>query len=191
VYALIGLGNPGNRYIDTRHNVGYMIADHFLETQNIPFRPGKGDYYYNELEVDGQQTFVFKPTTYMNNSGRAVKRIIEHFSFSLEKLLVICDDFNLPFGAFRFRQKGSDGGHNGLKSIIYQLQTEDFNRFRFGIGDAFSDASYFVLESFSRKESEKLNELLPISTEAIHHWLDKGIQETMNKFNRQFISENR
>lgn len=189
--ALIGLGNPGKRYIDTRHNIGYLIVEHFSSNQNVPFLPGKGDYYYKENEVNDRQVFLFKPTTYMNHSGRAVRKIIEDFSLSVDEILVICDDFNLPFGAFRFRQKGSDGGHNGLKSIIYTLQTENFNRFRFGIGDAFSDASQYVLESFSRKESEKLNELLPISTEAIHHWLKEGIQTTMNKYNRQFISENR
>jgi PTH1 family peptidyl-tRNA hydrolase len=126
----------------------------------------------------------------MNNSGRAVRQIIDYFSLSVDQLLIICDDFNLPFGAFRFRTKGSDGGHKGLKSIIYQLQTEDFDRFRFGIGDVFSDASNYVLESFSRRESAKLNDLLPISTEAIHHWLEEGVQKTMNKYNRQFISEN-
>jgi PTH1 family peptidyl-tRNA hydrolase len=189
VQALIGLGNPGKRYMDTRHNIGYLIVDQFSSGKNIPFLPGKGDYYYKELEIDDNQVLLFKPTTYMNHSGRAVRKIIEDFYISIDEMLVICDDFNLPFGAFRFRQKGSDGGHNGLKSIIYTLQTEDFNRFRFGIGDAFNDASQYVLESFSRKESEKLNDLLPISTEAIHHWLKQGIQTTMNKFNRQFISE--
>jgi PTH1 family peptidyl-tRNA hydrolase len=190
VKALIGLGNPGNRYMDTRHNIGYLIVDLFSSVKKIPFQPGKGDYYYKDLEIDDREVLVFKPTTYMNKSGRAVSRIIEDFSLNIEDLLVICDDFNLPFGAFRFRQKGSDGGHNGLKSIIYNLQSENFERFRFGIGNAFSDASQYVLESFSRRESEKLNELLPISTEAIHHWLKEGIQTTMNRYNRQFISEN-
>jgi PTH1 family peptidyl-tRNA hydrolase len=190
VQALVGLGNPGNRYQDTRHNIGYLIVDHFSSNKNIPFQAGKGDYYYKELDVNDRRIWVFKPTTYMNNSGRAVREIIEDFSLPIDQLLIICDDFNLPFGTFRFREKGSDGGHKGLKSIIYNLQTEDFNRFRFGIGNAFSDASYFVLESFSRRESKKLNELLPISTEAIHHWSTEGIQKTMNRYNRQFISEN-
>jgi PTH1 family peptidyl-tRNA hydrolase len=190
VQALIGLGNPGNRYHGTRHNIGYLIVDHFSAVKTIPFKPGKGDYYYKEIDVDDHQVLIFKPTTYMNNSGRAVRQIIDYFSLSVDQLLIICDDFNLPFGAFRFRTKGSDGGHKGLKSIIYQLQTEDFDRFRFGIGDVFSDASNYVLESFSRRESAKLNDLLPISTEAIHHWLEEGVQKTMNKYNRQFISEN-
>ena len=190
MHALIGLGNPGYRYEDTRHNIGYLIVDHFSAAINNPFKPGKGDYYYKELDIQDQHVLVFKPTTYMNNSGRAVRRILEDYSLSVDQLLIICDDFNLPYGVFRFRRKGSDGGHNGLKSIIYQLQTEDFNRFRFGIGDKFSDASSFVLEKFSKKEFSQLDELLPISTEAIHHWLEKGFERTMNKYNRQFINEN-
>lgn len=190
MHALIGLGNPGNRYKDTRHNIGYLIVDHFSAVKNIPFKPGKGDYYYKELDIRDQQILIFKPTTYMNNSGKAVRQILNHFSLSVDRLLVICDDFNLPFGAFRFRSKGSDGGHNGLKSIIYQLETENFDRFRFGIGDRFSEASEFVLESFSKREFAKVKDLLPISTEAIHHWLDKGMEQTMNTYNRQFISEN-
>lgn len=190
MHALIGLGNPGNRYEDTRHNIGYLIVDHFSAVKNIPFKPGKGDYFYKELDINNQQVLVFKPTTYMNKSGRAVRQIIDYFSLSVDQLLIICDDFNLPFGAFRFRMKGSDGGHNGLKSIIYSLQTEDFSRFRFGIGDEFSNAMSFVLESFSKKEFAKLNDLLPLSTEAIDHFLEHGLEQTMNKFNRQFNNEN-
>ena len=190
MHALIGLGNPGNRYDNTRHNIGYLIVDHFSAEKNTPFKPGKGDYYYKELDINGQQVLIFKPTTYMNKSGRAVRQILDYFSLSVDQLLIICDDFNLPFGAFRFRMKGSDGGHNGLKSVIYQLQTEDFNRFRFGIGDEFSNAMSFVLENFSKKEFAKLNDLLPISSEAIQNFLEQGVEQTMNKYNRQFNNEN-
>jgi PTH1 family peptidyl-tRNA hydrolase len=190
VHALIGLGNPGNRYDNTRHNIGYLIVDHFSAVKNTPFKPGKGDYYYKELDINDQQVLIFKPTTYMNKSGRAVRQILDYFSLSVDQLLIICDDFNLPFGAFRFRMKGSDGGHNGLKSVIYQLQTEDFNRFRFGIGDEFSNAMSFVLENFSKKEFAKLNDLLPISSEAIQNFLEQGVEQTMNKYNRQFNNEN-
>lgn len=167
-----------------------MIVDHFSAKNKIPFKPGKGDYFYKELDINDQQVLLFKPTTYMNKSGRAVRQIVENYSLSVDDLLIICDDFNLPFGAFRFRQKGSAGGHNGLKSIIYQLETEDFFRFRFGIGDPFSDASNFVLESFSKKEFEKLNDLLSLSTEALHYYIEQGIEQTMNKYNRQFLDEN-
>ena len=190
MHALIGLGNPGNRYEDTRHNIGFRVVDHFSAVKKIPFKSGKGDYYYKELDIRNQLVMIFKPTTYMNESGRAARQICEHFSIPVDRLLVICDDFNLPFGEFRFRTKGSDGGHNGLRSIIYQLETENFDRFRFGIGDQFTDAVEFVLNKFSKREMKQLNELLPISTEAIHHWLEKGIEQTMNQYNRQYINGN-
>jgi PTH1 family peptidyl-tRNA hydrolase len=190
VHALIGLGNPGNRYVDTRHNIGFRVVDHFSAVKKIPFKSGKGDYYYKELDIRNQLVMIFKPTTYMNESGRAARQICEHFSIPVDRLLVICDDFNLPFGEFRFRTKGSDGGHNGLRSIIYQLETENFDRFRFGIGDQFTDAVEFVLNKFSKREMKQLNELLPISTEAIHLGLEKGIEQTMNQYTRQYINGN-
>jgi PTH1 family peptidyl-tRNA hydrolase len=126
----------------------------------------------------------------MNRSGWAVRQIVENFSLSVEDLLIICDDFNLPFGTLRFRKKGSDGGHNGLKSIIYHLQTENFDRFRLGIGTDFSDAISFVLDNFSKKERTQLNDLLPISTEALKHWIENGIEKTMNIYNRQYTNDN-
>jgi PTH1 family peptidyl-tRNA hydrolase len=190
VFVLIGLGNPGRRYENTRHNIGYLIVDHFLNDDKIPLKSGKGDYYYKEMLYKDQEFLICKPTTYMNRSGRAVRQIVENFSLSVEDLLIICDDFNLPFGAIRFRKKGSDGGHNGLKSIIYQLQTENFDRFRLGIGTDFSDAITFVLENFSIKERTQLNDLLPISTEALKYWIENGIEKTMNIYNRQFTNEN-
>ncbi len=191
MFALIGLGNPGKRYENTRHNIGYLIVDHFSNDDKIPLKSGKGDYYYKEMLYKDQEFLICKPTTYMNRSGRAVRQIVEHFSLSVEDLLIICDDFNLPFGTIRFRKKGSDGGHNGLKSVIYQLQTENFDRFRLGIGTDFSDAITFVLENFSKKERTQLNDLLPISTEALKYWIENGIEKTMNIYNRQFTNEKR
>ena len=190
MFALIGLGNPGRRYENTRHNIGYLVVDHFSNDDKIPLRSGKGDYYYKEMLYKDQEFLICKPTTYMNRSGRAVRQIVENFSLSVEDLLIICDDFNLPFGTIRFRKKGSDGGHNGLKSVIYQLQTENFDRFRLGIGTDFSDAITFVLENFSKKERTQLNDLLPISTEALKYWIENGIEKTMNIYNRQFTNEN-
>ena len=190
MYALIGLGNPGRRYENTRHNIGYLVVDHLAAVDKIPFIAGKGDYYYKELIYRDQSVGLFKPTTYMNRSGVAVKNILNFFNIPIENMLLICDDFNLPFGMLRFRKKGSDGGHNGLNSVIYHLQTEDFNRFRFGIGDNFSDSMTFVLENFNKKEFTQLNDLLPVSTKAIQHWIEYGIEKTMNKYNRQFINEN-
>ncbi len=190
MFALIGLGNPGRRYENTRHNTGYLIVDRFLNDDKIPLKSGKGDYFYKEMPYKDQELLICKPTTYMNRSGRAVRQIVENFSLSVEELLIICDDFNLPFGTIRFRKKGSDGGHNGLKSIIYQLQTENFDRFRLGIGTDFPDAISFVLENFSKKERAQLKDLLPISREALMYWVENGIEKTMNIYNRQFTNEN-
>jgi len=190
VHALIGLGNPGKRYENTRHNIGYLIVDQFADFENIPFKSGKGDYYYKVVRVGGENVIVCKPTTYMNRSGIAVRQLVDYFSIDTEKLLIVCDDFNLDFGTLRYRVKGSDGGHKGLKSIIYHLQTEEFCRLRFGIGDIFANAESYVLNNFSKRENQHLNDLLPVCSQSIETWLESGIENTMNKYNRNFINEN-
>jgi len=108
----------------------------------------------------------------------------------VENMLVICDDFNLPFGKLRFREKGSDGGHNGLGSIIYHLRTESFNRLRIGIGDNFSNAREYVLENFTDSEMKQLSIILPVCKEAIYYWLRHGTEKTMNRYNRQILTDN-
>lgn len=190
MFALFGLGNPGRRYIHTRHNIGYMIVDHFSAFSHIPFKAGKGDYYYRMIEKGNKRLICVKPTTFMNRSGLAVRQVCDYYKIEMENSLVICDDFNLPFGTLRFRQRGSDGGHNGLKSIIYQLQTENFSRLRFGIGTPSTDTVNFVLDKFSKTETTQLNELLPICSESIANWLEDGIEKTMSYYNRNFLTEN-
>ncbi len=176
--------------MNTRHNIGYLVADQLSAIDNIPVKAGTGDYYYKRIILDGESILVVKPTTFMNRSGLAVRQILDYFPVSIEDLLIVCDDYNLPFGTFRFRKKGTHGGHNGLKSIMYQLQTEEFYRFRFGIGNKFSDAENFVLKKFNKSELEYLNDLLPISTDAIRLLMAQGIDITMNKFNRNFMEDN-
>jgi PTH1 family peptidyl-tRNA hydrolase len=190
VYALIGLGNPGRRYSKTRHNVGYLIIDHFSAYANVPFKAGKGDYYYKMIVLGDNQLICVKPTTYMNRSGIAIKQVCDYYKIDLTETLIVCDDFNLPFGTLRYRQKGSDGGHNGLRSIIYQLQTEYFNRFRFGIGNPSGETADYVLDNFNRRETDQLKELLEISSASIKTWLYDGIDKTMMIYNRNFLSEN-
>ena len=190
MFVLIGLGNPGKRYVNTRHNIGYLVVDQLAAIDKIPFKAGKGDYYYKHMSLDDESVLVVKPTTFMNRSGIAVRQVLDYFPVSIEDLLIVCDDYNLPFGTFRFRKQGTHGGHNGLKSIIYHLQTEEFYRFRFGIGHAFSDAVDYVLKKFSKEEREYLIDLLPISTDAIRLLMAQGIDITMNKFNRSFMEDN-
>lgn len=167
-----------------------MIVDYFSAFSNIPFKAGKGDYYYKRIEVEGDDIICIKPTTYMNHSGLAVRRVYDYYKIELENILVICDDFNLPFGTLRFREKGRDGGHNGLKSIVSHLQTDNFNRMRFGIGDPSGETVDYVLDNFNKKESGQLKDLLPICSEAIGSWLKDGIAKTMTNYNKNFITEN-
>jgi PTH1 family peptidyl-tRNA hydrolase len=190
VYTLIGLGNPGSKYQETRHNIGYFVIDHIASIDKIPFMAGKGDYYYKKTVLQGNTVYLVKPTAYMNRSGLPVKHFLAYFKIPLENMLVICDDFNLPFGKLRFREKGSDGGHNGLGSIIYHLQTENFNRLRIGIGDHFNDPVAYVLENFTDREMKQLGILLPVCKEAVWHWLRHGTEKTMNQYNRQILIEN-
>ena len=149
--AIFGLGNPGRQYQDTRHNIGFIVLDYVALRAGIPFKYGKGDYYFAEKVVDGEKVFFVKPTTYMNLSGTAVFQLCSYFKIGIENVLIVYDDFQLPFGTIRFRQNGSDGGHKGIQSVIGILGTEEINRLRIGIGDPGSGAVDYVLSSFNRK----------------------------------------
>lgn len=185
--AVFGLGNPGSRYAKTRHNIGFEIVDHFVDPFSIPFKPGKGDYYYVEVEVARTRAIFVKPVTYMNRSGLAVRHVLKYFPVDPAEILVIHDDFHLEFGKIRFRPGGSDGGHNGVGSIIAITGRDDFNRFRFGIGEASDDAVDHVLSEFTKAEQKQLSELFPITTEAVTCWFENGIEQTMNRYNRSFV----
>jgi PTH1 family peptidyl-tRNA hydrolase len=185
--AIFGLGNPGRKYAGTRHNIGFNIVDFTAENFAISFRSGKGDYEVAETRIGEQKILLVKPTTYMNKSGLAVQQVVDYFALEVRDLLIVCDDYNLPFGTFRFRQGGSDGGHNGLYSIIYELKTDELNRFRFGIGGPVDEAVDFVLSRFDPAEREGIRHLLPIAGEAVKTWIEKGIEATMNSFNRSFL----
>lgn len=187
--AIFGLGNPGNEYQRTRHNIGFNIVDFFIQQRKSEFKPGKGQYYFARIRFAGSDTILIKPTTFMNLSGQAVVQVMNRFRVHISDILVIYDDFHIPFGTFRFRKKGSDGGHNGVSSIIYELGTEDFDRFRFGIGQTENDTISYVLSEFAEQEIEDLNILLPKTKEAIGCWLRRGIETTMNQYNRSFVGE--
>jgi PTH1 family peptidyl-tRNA hydrolase len=187
VNAIVGLGNPGRRYLQTRHNIGFLTIDFLLEDYKIPLQAGKGDYYYSELEIAGKRIIVVKPTTFMNRSGIAVRQVTKYFPVHNSEILVIYDDFNLPFGTLRFRKQGSDGGHNGIRSIINELGTDFFNRLRFGIGNDFVDSVKFVLSKFSRQEKVKLRELIQTAVEGVVCWSENGIDHAMNKYNQAYI----
>ena len=186
-FLIAGLGNPGKRYAATRHNAGFMVVDWLAERHRLSFRAGKGDYLISEvMRAEGSEAelVLLKPLTFMNNSGMAVRSVVDYFNFDLERLLVVLDEFQLPFGKLRLRPNGSDGGHNGLSSVIQHLGTEGFARLRLGIGNEFSgDAGEFVLSEFSKSERELLPAIIEKAGEAIIDFAVHGVQHAMSRFN--------
>ena len=184
---ICGLGNPGRRYRLTRHNIGFIFLEYIQKQLNISFKPGKGEYNYCKAEIDNQPVLLIQPLTYMNLSGLAVSQVLEYFKLNSDDLLIIYDDFHLPFGELRFRKKGSSGGHNGIDSIIYHMNTEVFDRLKIGIGDSFQNSVDFVLSKLNKKERDQIELIMKIAYEAMNVWLTQGIDVAMNQFNRKVI----
>lgn len=189
---IVGLGNPGSKYTLTRHNIGFIISDYFANYYNLKFTEGKGDWYLCSARLDGCDFYIMKPTTFMNNSGNAVYDFILKYDIPISDILIIYDDIHIPLGTIRIRMKGSDGGHNGISSIIYKLNTLEFPRMRIGIGrnkpiqkDEYTD---FVLSNFEENELDNIKTLLPVYKDCITAYLREGIRKTMNKFNKNFLA---
>ena len=185
ISTIIGLGNIGDKYSGTRHNLGFELLNQLSQELGIKPSAGSGDYYISEKTVNDTDIRLIWPATYMNNSGLAVKQILERFDLSPDSILVLCDDINLPLGKIRIRTGGSDGGHNGLGSIIYFLETEEFPRLRMGVGPLpeNSDQIEFVLGRFFDKESKIVKKMLVESGEAVLYLLKNRLEEAMSKYN--------
>ncbi|MCB4798076.1 aminoacyl-tRNA hydrolase [Neotamlana laminarinivorans] len=183
-FLIVGLGNIGDKYENTRHNIGFKVLDFFAKQEDLTFETKKlGDIATYKLKG---RTFIFlKPNTYMNLSGKAVLYWQTQEKIPLENILIITDDLNLPFGSIRLKTKGSDGGHNGLKDIQAKLNTTKYNRFRFGISDAFSKGRQvdYVLGEWTSEENSILPERLEKSVELIQSFVLAGVNNTMNAFN--------
>ncbi len=171
----------------TRHNIGYLIVDKIAAQEHITYVPGKGKYLVGKLEKGGEEIFLLKPLTYMNLSGIPVVDAQKTLEVELENLIVILDDINLPFGQLRLRRAGTDGGHNGLSSIIYHLVSEEFPRLRIGIGrpEAEIPLSEYVLLDFSDEEKEGLPAIIENAATCIDVWRREGIEAAMNIANRK------
>ena len=183
-FLIVGLGNIGPKYQNTRHNIGFKIVDFLAQENELTWETAKlGDVTIHK--VKGRSLLLLKPSTFMNLSGKAVKYWLDKEKIPQENLLVITDDLNLPFGTLRVKTKGSDGGHNGLKDIQHTLQTTNYNRFRFGISDAFSKGRQvdYVLGEWNEEESQKLPERLKMAIEIVDSFALAGIKNTMNTFN--------
>ncbi len=183
-FLIVGLGNIGPKYVNTRHNIGFKIVDFYAEKNSLSWETAKlGDI--TSHKVKGRTLIFLKPSTFMNLSGKALKYWLEKEKIPMENLLVITDDLNLAFGTIRIKTKGSDGGHNGLKDIQNTLQTTNYNRFRFGISDAFAKGRQidYVLGEWDSEEISLLPERLEKSCEIIESFALAGMNITMNTFN--------
>jgi PTH1 family peptidyl-tRNA hydrolase len=167
-------------YIGTRHNLGGSLIQFISSERKLRFKPGKGHYYYCITD----ELVLACPTTFMNNSGIAVLEIFEYFSLTLENTLIILDDVDLPFGKIRLRNKGSDGGHKGLHSVIYHLNSENIPRLRIGIGNTEEeDTSNWVLSKFTKEEEKEIPDILEKAQEAVFIWKNESIDVAMSKIN--------
>ena len=183
-FLIVGLGNIGSEYAETRHNVGFKILDQLANEKKFSFETAKlGDV--GTFKIKGRSVLCLKPSTYMNRSGKALKYWMEKEKIPLENLLVVTDDINLDFGTIRLKTKGSDGGHNGLKDIQLFLNTTTYNRFRFGVGAEFGKGRQidYVLGKWNDDEKKSLPERLEKSTQLISSFILSGIKITMNLFN--------
>jgi PTH1 family peptidyl-tRNA hydrolase len=180
-----GLGNPGERYDLTRHNIGKEVIAGLIRSLGLSARPGKGEFIY--ARDPARDLCLVMPTTYMNLSGISAADALEFFGASPDELLVVFDDFSLPLGSIRIRKKGSDGGHNGLASIIYNLSSQDFPRLRLGIGPlpADTDAADYVLSGFAPEERPEAERLKTEAAEAVLTIAATGLDHAMNRFNKR------
>ena len=185
--AVLGIGNPGKKYINTRHNIGITIVERLVNKYRLNFVESKFDYFVAEGSVSINDFCLIKPTTYVNNSGLAAKEFIDYSGVDISDFLVVSDDVNLDPGKLRIRKFGGDGGHNGLHSIIYHLESEDFPRLRFGIGRDFEDGSManFVLSKFDKEEEPAVEEAIDLSIVLIESFIVDGIQGALNLYSRE------
>ncbi len=177
---IAGLGNPGKEYEGTRHNVGFMVLDYFVDGFNLEKKFQANVAVHN---VNGEKVIFVKPVTFMNNSGVAVSKVAKFYDISSEDILVIHDDMDLELGTFKIKNHGSSGGHNGIKSIIQALGTDSFCRLKVGIGHAKDDTIDYVLGKFNKNESKILTSKFELYKEIINTFLDNDSQYLMNRYN--------
>ena len=180
---IVGLGNPGSRYENTKHNLGFWVVNELLFRLQLNRLAPLCKSLVARTEWHGSEVILAKPMTYMNNSGQAVNMLVQKFDIFSHDLCVVYDDLNLDIGVLRMRKAGSDGGHNGMRSIIRHLGTQDFPRMRVGIGKVEGDWMDHVLNEFSANEREDINWAIPCAADAIETFVTEGVQTAMNRFN--------
>lgn len=189
---LVGLGNPGRKYINTYHNIGFSVIDSISKDKKIPVKNEKFNSLMGKGRIFSEEVILLKPKTYMNLSGLALGLIVSKKALSLDNILVVCDDVNLPLGHIRLRASGSDGGHKGLKSISETLKSNKYARLRVGVGkpeDNDRDLASYVLRRPDSLSSKILKKAVLLAKEAAYIWLREGMTASMNKFNRRLDSD--
>jgi len=183
---IVGLGNPGFTYRRTRHNLGFMVANLVAEQRGIRFHRGRWKCAVGEGSIGREKVVLVRPLTFMNASGECVAAVVKHYQSDLRDLLVVCDDVALDLGRLRVRRAGSAGGHNGLRSIIHLLHSQEFARLRLGVGEPPEgmDMMSYVLSPFRRREWPTVHEVLDRAAQAVETWIYYGAEEAMNRFNQ-------
>ncbi|WP_422485645.1 aminoacyl-tRNA hydrolase [Gudongella sp. DL1XJH-153] len=183
--VIAGLGNPGSKYSETRHNIGFNVVDRLAQANGIKVNKLKFKALIGEGFIGTEKVLLVKPSTFMNNSGQCIREIVEFYKLPPGNLLVVVDDIDIEFATIRIKKKGSAGSHNGLKSIIYQLQVDDFPRIKVGIGKKphYYDLADFVLSKFSSDERKLVDQAIKKAAEAAEEFVKSGIDKAMNKFN--------
>jgi PTH1 family peptidyl-tRNA hydrolase len=181
--AFIGLGNPDDKYANTKHNAGFWVVDELARRQKLSFKPGKGPYVFAQHKR--REVLLIKPTTGMNRSGNAVKDVANRWDLLPSDIHVIVDDVDLPLGSIRIRPKGGDGCHRGMENIIYQLQSDQFPRIRLGIGidENMRPAEKYVLKPFQSNDVSEAEAMVKRAADALANLLVRGLSHTMNHFN--------
>jgi len=184
VKLIAGLGNPGDKYSNTRHNIGFMVTS-ALAKKNSVKSSFKFDGLYGDYFLGGEKVIIFQPMKYMNRSGQPILKVMNYYDIEKEDILVIHDDLDLDLGKIRFRKKGSSGGHNGIKSIINRLGSQEFKRLKVGIGRPPENipVTDYVLTKFSKDEKEILHNVIDDSVSAVELMLQKDLMKAMNKYN--------
>ncbi len=185
-FVIVGLGNPGSKYETTRHNTGFMFMDVLADKYDVKLKKIQFKAVTAQAEINGHKCLLVKPQTFMNNSGESVREIVSFYKIPPEKIIVVFDDISLPCGKLRIRRKGSDGGHNGIKSIIYQINSDAFPRIKLGVGEKPHpdyDLADWVLSSFKKDELILMREACEKSVSAVELMVDGDIDKAMSNFN--------
>lgn len=190
MFLVVGLGNPGDKYDGTRHNIGFETIDYIASKYNIDVTRVKFKGVIGEGFIGGEKVILLKPTTYMNLSGESVREAMSFYKLSEEDIVIIYDDISLEVGKIRIREKGSAGGHNGIKSIISNINTDVFPRIKIGVGQPTGDLVSHVLGRFSKEEAEDLKEVIEVSSKAVEIIMKSGTKDAMNKLNGFKLSKN-